>query len=94
MVFALSRPWAGIFPLRRQVTVFQIMILLVVMWFLSVIEVLPYAVFLNVSKKLVCDESLPVNSISRSGMLTSSHLLEQKVKPRWPPIEGNFVRPF
>ena len=27
-------------------------------------------------------------------MLTPSHLLGQKVKPRWPPIEGNFVRQF
>ena len=35
-----------------------------------------------------------VNSISMSGMLTSSHLLGQKVKPRWPPMEGNFVCQF
>ena len=33
-----------------------------------------------------------VNSISISGMLTPSHLLGQKVKPRWPPMEGNFRR--
>ena len=36
----------------------------------------------------------PVNSISISEMLTSSHLLGQKVKPRWPPMEGNFVGQF
>ena len=36
----------------------------------------------------------PVSSISISGMLTSSHLLGQKVKPRWPPMEGNFGRQF
>ena len=35
-----------------------------------------------------------VNSISISGMLTLIHLLGQKVKPRWPPIEGNFIRQF
>ena len=35
-----------------------------------------------------------MNSISISGMLTPSHLLEQKVKPRWPPMEGNFGRQF
>ena len=35
-----------------------------------------------------------VDSISISGMLTSSHLAGQKVKPRWPSMEGNFVRPF
>ena len=38
--------------------------------------------------------SCPVNSISISGMLTPSHLLGQKVKPRWPPTEGNFERQF
>ena len=27
-------------------------------------------------------------------MLTPSHSLEQKVKPRWPPTEGNFGRQF
>ena len=35
-----------------------------------------------------------VNSISISVMLTPSHLAGQKVKPRWPPMEGNFVRQF
>ena len=35
-----------------------------------------------------------VNSISISGMLTPSHLLGQKVRPRWPPMEGNFVSQF
>ena len=38
--------------------------------------------------------SQPVNSVSISGMLTPSHLLGQKVKPRWPPMEANFGRPF
>ena len=37
---------------------------------------------------------VPVNSISLSGMLTPSHLLGQKVKPRWSPMDGNFVRQF
>ena len=36
----------------------------------------------------------PVNKISISGMLTSSHLAEQKVEPRWPNMEGNFLRQF
>ena len=35
-----------------------------------------------------------MNSISISGMLTPSHLAGQKVKSRWPPVEGNFVRQF
>ena len=35
-----------------------------------------------------------VNSIFISGMLTPSHLLGQKVKSRWLPLEGNFVRQF
>ena len=35
-----------------------------------------------------------MNSISISVMLTPSHLLEQKVKPKWPPMEGNFGRQF
>ena len=35
-----------------------------------------------------------MNSISISGMLIPSHLRGQKVKPRWPPMEGNFVRRF
>ena len=35
-----------------------------------------------------------VNSISISGMLTLSHLLGQKVKPRWLPMRGNFVGQF
>lgn len=59
MALALSRFWAVVFPLRRQVSVVQIKILLVVIWFLSVIEVLPYAAFLNVSKEFVCDETWP-----------------------------------
>ena len=33
-----------------------------------------------------------VNSISISGMLTPSHSLGQKVKPRWPPTEENLGR--
>ena len=40
------------------------------------------------------DLIVPVNSISISGELTPSHLLGQKVKAIWPPIEGNFVRQF
>ena len=32
--------------------------------------------------------------ISISGMLTPSHMAGQKVKPRWPPIEVDFVRQF
>ena len=36
----------------------------------------------------------PVNSISIFGMLTPSHLLGQKVKPRRPPMEENFERQF
>ena len=36
----------------------------------------------------------PVNSIFISGKLTPNHLDGQKVKPRWPPIEGNFGRQF
>ena len=35
-----------------------------------------------------------MNSISVSGMLTPSHLLGQKVKPRWPPMDENFGRQF
>ena len=35
-----------------------------------------------------------MNSISISGTLTPSHSLGQKVKPRWPPMEGNFGRQF
>ena len=38
--------------------------------------------------------SLPVNSISISRMLTPSHLHGQKVKPRWPPKERNFLCQF
>ena len=38
--------------------------------------------------------SQAVNSISISGMLTPSHLLGQKVKPKWPPMEENFGRQF
>ena len=36
----------------------------------------------------------PVNSISTYGMLTLSHLLGKKVKPRWPPMERNFAHQF
>ena len=36
----------------------------------------------------------PVNSIYISGMLTPRRLHGQKLKPRWPPMEGNFVRQF
>ena len=36
----------------------------------------------------------PVNSISIYGMLTPSHLAGQNVKPKWPSMEGNFVRQF
>ena len=35
-----------------------------------------------------------MNSIYISGMLTPSHSLGQKVKPRWPSMEGNFGRQF
>ena len=35
-----------------------------------------------------------MNSISISGMLPPSHILGQKVKSRWPPMKGNFVRHF
>ena len=35
-----------------------------------------------------------MNLISISGMLTLSQLAGQNVKPRWPPMEGNFVRQF
>ena len=45
-------------------------------------------------KTYLINEILPVNSISISGMLTSSHLSGQKVKPRWLPMEGNFVLKF
>ena len=38
--------------------------------------------------------SSTVNSIPVSGMLTPSHLAGQKEKPRWPPMEGNFVGQF
>ena len=40
------------------------------------------------------DDLQTVNSISISGILTPSHLLGQKVKPRWLPMEGRFVRQF
>ena len=33
-----------------------------------------------------------VKAIFVSGMPTPSHLLGQNVKPKWPPMEGNFVR--
>ena len=33
----------------------------------------------------------PVNSIYISGMLTPSHSLGQKVKPRWPTMEGQLA---
>ena len=42
-----------------------------------------------VSALLSC-KARPVNSISISVMLTPSHSLGQKVKPRWPTMEGNF----
>ena len=35
-----------------------------------------------------------MNSTFISGMLTPSHLLVQKVKPRWPTMEGSFGRRF
>ena len=35
-----------------------------------------------------------MKSTSISGMLTPSHLLGQKVKSRWPVVEGNFARQF
>ena len=35
-----------------------------------------------------------VNSISISGVLTPSQLAGEKVKPRWPPMEVDFVRQF
>ena len=34
------------------------------------------------------------DSISISGMKTPSHLAGQKMKSRWPPMEGNFLRQF
>ena len=37
-------------------------------------------------------EETSVNSISISGILTPNQLAGQKMKPRWPPMEGNFVR--
>ena len=35
-----------------------------------------------------------VNSISIFGILTPNHLSGRKVKPRWSPMEVNFVRQF
>ena len=38
-------------------------------------------------KQTFTSQSMAVNSISISGMLTPNHLRGQKVKPRWPPME-------
>ena len=60
MALALSRFWAVVFPLRRQVSVLQVKILLVVIWLLSIIQVLPYAIVLHVSSESTqCTELWP-----------------------------------
>lgn len=60
MTLALSRFWAVVFPLRRQISVFQVKIVLVVIWLVCIIQVLPYALILRVSTESTqCDESWP-----------------------------------
>lgn len=59
MALALSRFWAVVFPLRRQISIIQVKISLVVIWVLGIIEVLPYARFLYVSEDHLCDEHWP-----------------------------------
>ena len=46
--------------------------------------------YLSFSVITIFTISVPVNSISISGMLAG----QWNVKPRWPPVEGNFVRQF
>lgn len=56
MTLALTRFWAVVFPLRRQITVLQIKLALVAVWLFAIFEVLPYAIFLRVTDENDCDE--------------------------------------
>jgi hypothetical protein len=57
MALALSRFWAVVFPLHRQISIAQVKTSLVVIWLIGIIEVLPYALFLHVSEEHTCDEN-------------------------------------
>ena len=59
MALALSRFWAVVFPFRRQISIVQVKVSLVIIWLLGIIEVLPYAIILTVSDNHICDESWP-----------------------------------
>ena len=59
MALALSRFWAVVFPLRRQISIVQVKASLVTIWLLGIFEVLPYAIFLTVSDDHTCDENWP-----------------------------------
>ena len=62
MALALSRFWAVVFPLHRQISIAQVKISLIFIWLIGIVEVVPYAVFLQVSKKHTCDEIWPSES--------------------------------
>ena len=59
MALALSRFWAVVFPLHRQISITQVKISLIFIWLIGIVEVLPYAVFLHVSDEHTCDENWP-----------------------------------
>lgn len=70
MALALSRFWAVVFPLHRQISVVQIKISLVVIWLLSVFQVLPYAIVLDLTDEQVCDELWPSNESKKTYTLS------------------------
>ena len=58
MCLALTRFWAVVFPFRRQVSVLQIKITIIVIWLLSIVAVTPYAVSLELTDvNKDCEES-------------------------------------
>ncbi len=59
MALAVSRFWAVVFPLRRQISMVQVKTSLVVIWLIGIIEVLPYAIYLRVMDDHICDENWP-----------------------------------
>lgn len=66
MVLALSRFWAVVFPLRRQISIIQVKTSLVVIWLLGVIEVIPYAIILKVDNDRECNEAWPSENLRKA----------------------------
>ena len=66
MALAISRFWAVVFPLRRQISITHVKASLVAIWLFGIVMVLPYAIYLKVTEDHECNEDWPTENAGKT----------------------------